>query len=81
MTPGHSEGGLTRWVPFVFVLLWSTGFIGAKFGLPYIEPFYFLFLRMALNVAVFALLIALFQAPWPSLRGGLQQMVVGVLIH
>ena len=28
--------------PMLFVLLWSTGFIGARYGLPYIEPFTFL---------------------------------------
>ena len=30
---------VAAWAPPVFVLLWSTGFIGAKFGLPYAEPF------------------------------------------
>ena len=35
----------TTAMPGVFVLLWSTGFIGAKFGLPYAEPFTFLALR------------------------------------
>jgi drug/metabolite transporter (DMT)-like permease len=34
--------------PFLFVLLWSTGFIGAKFGLPYAEPLTFLFWRYLL---------------------------------
>ncbi len=34
-------------VPFAFVLLWSTGFIGARFGLPYIEPFNYLFIKNA----------------------------------
>jgi hypothetical protein len=32
---------LTRFYPFLFVLLWSTGFIGAKYGLPYAEPAHF----------------------------------------
>jgi hypothetical protein len=34
--------------PGVFVVLWASGFIGAKFGLPYAEPMTFLTLRMAL---------------------------------
>ena len=34
-------------MPAVFVFLWSTGFIGAKFGLPFAEPFTFLAVRMA----------------------------------
>ena len=32
----------------LFVVLWSTGFIGAKYGLPYVEPVTFLVLRFAL---------------------------------
>ena len=39
---------LTAAAPALFVLLWSTGFIGAKLGLPYAEPFTFLALRYAL---------------------------------
>ena len=34
--------------PLLFVLLWSTGFVGAKFGLPYAEPFTFLWVRMVI---------------------------------
>jgi drug/metabolite transporter (DMT)-like permease len=40
--------------PVVFVLLWSTGFIGARYGLPYIEPLTFLAVRMALVVVLMA---------------------------
>ena len=47
---------LTDLIPFLFVFLWSTGFIAAKYALPYIEPFYFLFTRSAITVAVFLLL-------------------------
>ncbi len=38
--------------PVLFVLLWSTGFIGARFGLPYIEPLTFLAVRMAFVVLI-----------------------------
>ena len=37
---------VARLAPATFVLLWSTGFIGAKYGLPYAEPLTFLTLRM-----------------------------------
>ena len=37
-------------MPALFVLLWSTGFIGAKFGLPYAEPFTFLFIRFVFTL-------------------------------
>jgi len=68
-------------VPLLFVLLWSTGFIGAKYALPYIEPFNVLFYRMLLNLAAFALLIRLFKAkPLTTAQKG-HQLVVGLLIH
>ncbi len=68
-------------IPFLFVLLWSTGFIGAKYGLPYIEPFNMLFIRMLLTLAVFTILIALFKAKLPSTKQGFHQMVTGSLVH
>lgn len=68
-------------VPFVFVLLWSTGFIGAKYGLPYIEPFFMLLVRMLMTLVLFLGLILLFKARWPSTRQGLHQMVSGTLVH
>jgi len=49
--------------PAVFVLLWSTGFIGAKLGLPYAEPATFLTLRFVLVVALFALIVTIQRAP------------------
>lgn len=53
-------------VPFLFVLIWSTGFIVAKFGLPYAPPLTFLSLRF-LGVLVFLLpLVVLMRAPWPT---------------
>ncbi|MBV0934632.1 DMT family transporter [Marinobacterium weihaiense] len=72
---------LIRFVPLAFVLLWSTGFIGARFGLPYIEPFYLLWLRTLLTLLVFAGLIWVFRARWPGPRQALHQMVTGALVH
>lgn len=72
---------MTQWVPFIFVLLWSTGFIGAKYALPYIEPFNLLFIRMVLNVLVFVVLIKIWNAKPLSNEQKLHQMVVGLLVH
>ena len=72
---------LTRWIPLVFVLLWSTGFIGAKAALPFVEPFNLLFIRMLITLIVFAGLIHLFRSRWPSFSQALHQMVVGSLVH
>ncbi|WP_293268069.1 DMT family transporter [Neptunomonas sp.] len=72
---------LIPFIPFIFVLLWSTGFIGAKYGLPYIEPFNMLFIRMLLTLAVFMVLIAIFKSKIPTGRQGFHQMVSGSLVH
>jgi drug/metabolite transporter (DMT)-like permease len=72
---------LIRLVPFAFVLLWSTGFIGARYGLPWIEPFHLLLLRMLLTLAVFLGLILIFRAKWPNRHQAGHQMVVGLLVH
>jgi drug/metabolite transporter (DMT)-like permease len=52
-------------MPGVFVLLWSTGFIGAKFGLPYAEPMTFLVLRFAAVTVLLCIFAGLSGAPWP----------------
>lgn len=52
--------------PALFVLLWSTGFIGAKYGLPYAEPFTFLSLRFAITCVVLAVIAAIIRPPWPK---------------
>ena len=69
-------------MPGVFVLLWSTGFIGAKMGLPYAEPFTFLFLRFAILTALLVVIALAFRAPWPSTWGAVARVgVVGLLVH
>ena len=76
-----AEFGLAA-MPILFVLLWSTGFIGAKFGLPYAEPFTFLFIRVVLTLLVLIPLIIVMRASWPK---GLQLWghiaVTGCLVH
>lgn len=69
-------------MPAVFVLLWSTGFIGAKFGLPYAEPFTFLFIRFVLTLLVLIPLISLMGISWPSSpRLWAHIGVSGLLVH
>lgn len=67
-------------VPLFFVFLWSTGFIVAKFGLPYAPPLTFLLLRYAGAVAVLAPLVWLLKAPWPKGKAG-HIAVAGLLLH
>ncbi|MGD9769878.1 MAG: EamA family transporter, partial [Pseudolabrys sp.] len=52
--------------PVVFVLLWSTGFIGTKYGLPYAEPLTFLTLRMVFVVALLVPIAWIVGARWPD---------------
>ncbi len=69
-------------MPVLFVLLWSTGFIGAKFGLPYAEPFTFLFVRFVCTLAVLYLIIRLMNERWPETPAlWLHIAVAGVLVH
>ena len=72
---------ITRWAPLMFVLLWSTGFIAAKFALPYIEPFNSLLIRMLATLVVFAILIKIFKAGNITAIQSTHQMVVGSLVH
>ena len=67
--------------PAVFVVLWASGFIGAKFGLPYAEPMTFLAVRMGGVVILIGLISLLTRAPWPSRSGVLHSVVVGLLVH
>jgi len=68
--------------PTIFVLLWSTGFIGAKFGLPYAEPFTFLTLRFAIVIVLMAGLACVIGAPWPRSPAAVGHLLVaGLLIH
>ena len=71
-----------RAMPAVFVLIWSTGFVVAKYGLPYAPPLTFLTIRYALSLLCFLVWIALARVSWP--RGRQQWLhlsVSGVLIH
>jgi drug/metabolite transporter (DMT)-like permease len=68
-------------VPLIFVFLWSTGFIAAKYALPFIEPFYLLFIRMSLTIGVFLCLCLIFRVQWLPARQAGHQMVTGFLVH
>ncbi len=72
---------MIRYIPLFFVLLWSTGFVGAKFGLPYAEPFTMLMWRMVFVVPLFVLLILILRRPKVSIHDASIQALVGLLIH
>ena len=76
------KGGLAFWAPGLFVFLWSTGFIGAKYGLPNAAPLSFLLVRYLLVIGLMLVLAWATKAPWP--KGGrlwLRIGISGLLVH
>lgn len=80
---GPASGLLVEWaIPSTFVLLWSTGYIGSKFGAPYAEPFTFLTLRFVAVIAVMGVAILVTRAKLPAGRGRIgHSVVIGMLMH
>ncbi|MBC5785833.1 DMT family transporter [Ramlibacter sp. USB13] len=69
-------------MPAVFVLIWSTGFIVARYGMPHAPPMKFLAWRYALSVAAFLAWALLARAAWPRDRRQLMHLAVtGILMH
>jgi drug/metabolite transporter (DMT)-like permease len=66
MKPAPQATWWTLAVPFLFGLLWSTGFIGSKLGVPYAEPFTFLTLRFCIVLGVLIPIALISRAPWPQ---------------
>jgi drug/metabolite transporter (DMT)-like permease len=85
MAPAAPADPLQRWAwffPGLFVVLWSTGFIGAKLGLPYAEPATFLVIRFVAVLALLLPLCLLLRAPWPATRAEFVHMALaGALIQ
>ena len=85
MADARAGGSDARWfalMPFVFVLLWSTGFIVAKYAAPHAPPLTFLLYRFAGVIVVLLPLAWLMRAPWPQTRRAwLDIAVVGVLLQ
>jgi drug/metabolite transporter (DMT)-like permease len=74
--------GLARAMPWVFVMIWSTGFVVARLGMPHAPPLGFLAIRYALSVLCFGVWISLVRAAWPRTRRQWAHLAVtGVLMH
>ena len=86
MASGNSQSAsaalLLRAMPLVFVLIWSTGFVVARYGMPHSPPLTFLSMRYALSLACFIAWTLLARAAWPADRVQWAHLAVaGVLIH
>jgi drug/metabolite transporter (DMT)-like permease len=80
-----TDSSTTAWVkamPAVFVLIWSTGFIVARYGMPYAPPFTFLLWRYFFSILCFLPWIVLTRVAWPRDRKqALHLAVTGMLMH
>ena len=80
--PDHPDSSLLAVMPMLFVLLWSTGFIGGRLGIPYSEPMLFMFFRYAGACVVFLILSLWGKAPWPRSWQEIGHFAVaGFLLH
>jgi drug/metabolite transporter (DMT)-like permease len=80
--PEHSPGRIAVLAaPGLFIILWSSGFIGAKYGMPYAEPLTFLSIRMTVVVALLAVMVALGRLTRPSNVVVGHNIVSGLLVH
>lgn len=82
MSNPPSSSLLLRAAPALFVLLWSSGFIGGRLGIPHAGPFTFVLIRMAIVSVLLALAARVWKAPWPSSwREAAHVAVSGLLVH
>ena len=79
--PRSIEEGAVFAAPGVFVLLWSSGFIGAKFGMQYAEPLTYLLLRMLGVLVLLAIIVAVTRPKWPDAAGVAHSAATGAIVH
>jgi drug/metabolite transporter (DMT)-like permease len=79
--PRSMEEAAVFAAPAVFVLLWSSGFIGAKLGLAYAEPLTYLALRMLGVLIILGIIVALTQPKWPDAIGFRRSVATGFMVH
>ena len=81
--PGGAKGGALwlKSLPAVFVLLWSTGFIAGKFGMPHAGPFTFLELRYLIVIVLLTIFAQATRAPWPRRDQILPIAISGLFVH
>jgi drug/metabolite transporter (DMT)-like permease len=75
------ENLAARAAPAIFVVLWSTGFIGTKYVLSGAEPLTYLAIRMVLVVGLMGIIVAIARPPWPDRAGIGHSIVAGILVH
>jgi drug/metabolite transporter (DMT)-like permease len=80
--PSGARSRARSLLPALFVVLWSTGFVAAKFGLPYAPPLKFLFVRFSLVALLMTIVALATRAAWPSrVRDVLHVAIAAWLVH
>ncbi|MGY3650187.1 drug/metabolite transporter (DMT)-like permease [Bradyrhizobium sp. LM4.3] len=77
----NQEALTARAAPILFVLLWSTGFIGTKYVINNADPLTYLAIRMAIVVGLMAIIAAIARPKWPDGIGIAHSAVAGILVH
>ena len=78
----HNQEALTaRAAPILFVVLWSTGFIGTKYVINNADPLTYLAIRMAVVVGLMAIIAGITRPKWPDRVGIAHSAVAGILVH
>jgi drug/metabolite transporter (DMT)-like permease len=72
---------LARLAPAVFVVLWATGFIGARYAMPWSEPFSFLAVRFAIAFALLGVLMLVLKTARAGWREAVHAAFAGMLMH
>ena len=73
---------LKKFAPGLFVLIWSTGFIGVKYGITYAPPFYFVAIRMAIASLLLFVAISFLRKSQPITRSILwPSTLIGLTLH
>jgi drug/metabolite transporter (DMT)-like permease len=75
------ENLAARVAPAIFVVLWSTGFVGTKYVLRGAEPLTYLAIRMVLVVGLMAIIAAIARPRWTDRVGVGHSIVAGILVH
>src|SRR6201996_3316671 len=86
---GHSRRQMSRdfdqlaarAAPAIFVVLWSTGFVATKYALHATQPLTYLAVRMAIVVAIMAVIAVVVRPKWPDRIGVAHSIVAGLLVH
>jgi len=73
---------VVRLAPYLFVLLWSTGFVGAKYGLPYADPFIFLSVRIFIAALILFIVALVLKTPVAIGKSAIgKSAIIGFFLH